>query len=167
MTTTRYHLRPICKQEVTGSIPVGSTRKMPANTPYLPRAWLLGRRSWASDGSLLEAVGLSRVGCSVHPSPRATPVRPARAPSRGGGAPGLTAFCPNRSGGEARAEALHLAAAEVDSKPRATSQSARAAHAGRASALLDESAALPSQGRSSARCTAAALPRSSRRHERG
>src|ERR1039457_4216821 len=26
MRTTRYALRPICKQEVTGSIPVGSTR---------------------------------------------------------------------------------------------------------------------------------------------
>jgi hypothetical protein len=71
-----------------------------------------------ADGSVLEAFGLSRGGCSAHPSPRATAVRRARAPSQGGGAPGLTAFGPNRSGGEARAEVLHLTAAEVDSTGR-------------------------------------------------
>ena len=31
MVTTDYDFRPICKQEVTGSIPVGSTHELPAN----------------------------------------------------------------------------------------------------------------------------------------
>jgi hypothetical protein len=86
---------------------------MPANKRYLPPPWLLGCRSWASDGSVLEASGRARDGCPMVPWPRAASVCPARAPSQGGGAPGLTAIYAHRSGDETQAEDLYLAAAEV------------------------------------------------------
>jgi hypothetical protein len=62
METTRYHLRPICKQEVTGSIPVGSIEEVPANGPIFAR-----------NGGLHEGCSASKCGTAAQPLPNGCP----------------------------------------------------------------------------------------------
>jgi hypothetical protein len=161
--------RLLCKQEVTGSIPVGSTRGMPANTGYSAR-WLVRQRSGpGSDGSAMEAFRPTLLLCGS-----------------GGGAAGLTRPA-RRSGGEARAEsyaspppksnpwapddfaivtAITAAGGPDDQAPGQVSQSARAACAGRASALLDVSVRVARKGEAGGDEAAAKAPRQVK-HDRG
>src|SRR5271165_1086687 len=62
MGTTREGRRPICKQEVTGSIPVGSIAEVPANGPVLARS-----------GGLREGRGASKYRAAAQPLPKREP----------------------------------------------------------------------------------------------
>ncbi len=54
--------RLLCKQEVTGSIPVGSTAEVPANGPVLAR-----------NGGLCDGYGASKCGAAAQPLPKQSP----------------------------------------------------------------------------------------------